>query len=115
MKLYGIPNCTTVRKARAWLADHALEVEFHDFRKQGVDAGWLREVVAQTGWQPLLNTRGTTWRKLTGAEQAAVTDAAPAIALMQAQPSVIKRPVLERDGRYHLGFSEEQYQTLFGA
>lgn len=114
MTLYGIPHCTTVKKARAWLADHALEVSFHDFKKQGVDAAWLRKVVAQTGWQALLNTRGTTWRKLSDAEKAAVTDAAGAIALMQAQPSVIKRPVLERDGQYHLGFAEEQYQALFG-
>ena len=115
MKLYGIPNCTTVKKARAWLADHALDVAFHDFKKQGVDASWLRAVVAQTGWQALLNTRGTTWRKLTDAEKTAVTDDASAIDLMLAQPSVIKRPVLEREGRYHLGFTEDNYQTLFGA
>lgn len=115
MKLYGIPNCTTVKKARAWLADHALDVAFHDFKKQGVDASWLRAVVAQTGWQALLNTRGTTWRKLTDAEKTAVTDDASAIDLMLAQPSVIKRPVLEREGRYHLGFTEDHYQNLFGA
>ncbi|MHB1402434.1 MAG: ArsC family reductase [Thiobacillus sp.] len=115
MKLYGIPNCTTVKKARAWLAGHALEVAFHDFKKQGVDAAWLRKVAAQTGWQALLNTRGTTWRKLPDAEKAAVTDEASAIALMISQPSVIKRPVLERDGRYHLGFAEDHYQAIFGA
>ena len=115
MKLYGIPNCTTVKKARDWLAGHALEVVFHDFKKQGVDASWLRRVVAQTGWQALLNTRGTTWRKLPDAEKAAVTDEASAIALMISQPSVIKRPVLERDGRYHLGFAEDHYQAIFGA
>ena len=115
MKLYGIPNCTTVKKARAWLADRALDVIFHDFKKQGVDAAWLRDVIKQTGWQALLNTRGTTWRKLADAEKSAVTDEASAVALMLAQPSVIKRPVLERDGKYHLGFTEDQYQTLFGA
>ncbi len=115
MKLYGIPNCTTVKKARAWLDHHAHGVAFHDFKKQGVDAAWLREVAAQTGWQPLLNTRGTTWRKLSDAEKAAAADEAGAIALMVAQPSVIKRPVLERDGRFHLGFAEEQYQAIFGA
>ncbi|OJW94075.1 ArsC family reductase [Thiobacillus sp. 65-1402] len=114
MKLYGISNCSTVKKARTWLADRAHGVAFHDFKKQGVDAAWLREVVAQTGWQALVNTRGTTWRKLTDAEKAAVTDEACAIALMLAQPSVIKRPVLERDGSYHLGFAEEHYQALFG-
>ncbi|MDP1646416.1 MAG: ArsC family reductase [Thiobacillus sp.] len=115
MKLYGIPNCTTVKKARAWLAERALDVAFHDFKTQGVDAAWLRDVVKQTGWQTLLNTRGTTWRKLSDAEKAAVTDEASAIALMLAQPSVIKRPVLERNGHYHLGFAEAHYQALFGA
>jgi arsenate reductase len=115
MKLYGIPNCTTVKKARAWLADHAQDATFHNFKKQGVDAAWLRAVVAQTGWQALLNTRGTTWRKLPDAEKAAVSDEASAIALMISQPSVIKRPLLERNGTYHLGFAEDQYQTLFGA
>lgn len=114
LKLYGIPNCATVKKARAWLAGHALDAVFHDFKKQGVDPAWLRRVAAQTGWQALLNTRGTTWRRLSDAEKAAVVDEASAIALMQAQPSVIKRPVLERDGRYHLGFAEAQYQALFG-
>lgn len=115
MKLYGIPNCTTVKKARAWLAEHGQDVPFHDFKKQGVDAAWLHDVVRQTGWQALLNTRGTTWRTLTDAEKAAVTDAPSAIACMLAQPSAIKRPVLERDGRYHVGFAEEQYDALFGA
>ena len=115
MKLYGIPNCTTVKKARAWLADRALEVAFHAFQQQCLDAAWLRKVAAQTGWQALLNTRGTTWRKLPDAEKAAVTDEASAIALMISQPSVIKRPVLERDGRYHLGFAEDHYQAIFGA
>ena len=115
MKLYGIPNCDTVKKARAWLAAHGHDVAFHDFKKQGVDAAWLGKVAAQTGWQALVNTRGTTWRKLSDGDKAAVTDEASAIALMLAQPSVIKRPVLERDGRYHLGFAEAQYQALFGA
>ena len=115
MKLYGIPNCTTVKKARAWLAGNALDVAFHDFKKQGVDAAWLHQVVAQTGWQALLNTRGTTWRQLGDAEKAAVIDEASAIALMQTQPSVIKRPVLEHDGRYHLGFTEDHYQSIFGS
>jgi len=113
MKLYGIPNCTTVKKARAWLAEHGQEVPFHDFRKQGIDAAWLKKVSGQVGWQALLNTRGTTWRKLSDADKAAAGDEAGAIALMLAQPSVIKRPVLERGARYHLGFSEDQYDALF--
>jgi arsenate reductase len=115
MKLYGIPHCTTVKKARAWLAEHGHEVAFHDFKKQGVDAAWLQRLCREVGWQALLNTRGTTWRKLADADKAAAGDEAGAIALMLAQPSVIKRPVLERDGRHHLGFSADQYQDLFGA
>jgi arsenate reductase len=115
MKIYGIPNCTTVKKARTWLAEHSHDVAFHDFKKQGVAAAWLQGVIQQAGWQALLNTRGTTWRKLSDTEKAAASDEAGAIALMLAQPSVIKRPVLERDGKYHLGFADEQYQALFGA
>jgi len=115
MMLYGIPNCTTVKKARAWLAEHGHDVPFHDFRKQGVEADWLKQVAGQTGWQVLLNMRGTTWRKLDDAEKTTASNEAGALALMMAQPSVIKRPVLEHDGRYHLGFAEEHYQALFGA
>lgn len=113
MILYGIPNCTTVKKARAWLADHGHDVPFHDFKKQGVDAAWLKQVAQQTGWQALVNTRGTTWRKLSDAEKAAASQEAGAHALMLAQPSVIKRPVLEREGRFHLGFTEADYAALF--
>jgi len=115
MKLYGIPNCTTVKKARAWLTEHGQDVPFHDFKKQGVDAVWLEKVAAQTGWQALLNTRGTTWRNLSDTEKAAAAEEAGAIALMLSQSSVIKRPVLERDGQYHLGFAEDQYHAIFGA
>ncbi|MFP5417662.1 MAG: ArsC family reductase [Gammaproteobacteria bacterium] len=115
LKLFGIPNCTTVKKARAWLAAHGRESTFHDFRKQGVDAAWLAQVIAQTGWQALVNTRGTTWRALDDADKAAVTDAASAIRLMQAHPSVIKRPILEIDGSFHIGFSAEHYDALPGA
>lgn len=115
MTLYGISNCTTVKQARAWLAAHGHPVGFHDYRKQGIDAAWLQGVVAQTGWQPLLNTRGTTWRKLDPAAQASAGNEAGAIALMLTHSSVIKRPLLERDGHYHLGFTDDQYQALFGA
>jgi arsenate reductase len=114
MTLYGIPNCTTVKKARAWLAEHAHDVAFHDFKKQGVDPTWLEDVIKQTGWQALLNMRGTTWRKLSDAEKASASDKTGAIGLMLAQSSVIKRPVLEHEGRYYLGFAEDQYQALFG-
>ena len=114
MKLYGIPNCDTVKKARTWLDAQRIVHEFHDFKKRGVSAAWLQDVSAQTGWQALLNQRGTTWRKLDAATQNAVTDQRAAVALMLAHPSLIKRPVLEANGRYHLGLSESQYQAIFG-
>lgn len=114
MKLYGISNCDTVKKARTWLAARQLAYEFHDFKKMGVTAAWLEKVAAQTGWQALLNRRGTTWRKLDDTSKSAVSDQASTIALMLTYPSLIKRPVLETQGRYHLGFSEQQYSAIFG-
>ena len=102
--LYGIPNCDTVKKARAWLAGNSLAYQFHDFKKQGVPAERLREWIAQCGWEWLVNRQGTTWRKLDTKEQAAVTDAASAQALMQAHPSVIKRPVVEWGDEITVGF-----------
>ena len=93
--LYGIPNCDTVKKARAWLAEHGVVVQFHDFKKQGVPEKQLDHWLVTAGWDKLLNRQGTTWRKLDATTQAAVTDAASARALMLAQPSVIKRPVVE--------------------
>lgn len=102
--LYGIPNCDTVKKARAWLTGNGLAYQFHDFKKQGVPAERLREWTAQCGWERLVNRQGTTWRKLDTKEQAAVTDAASAQALMQAHPSVIKRPVVEWGDEITVGF-----------
>lgn len=93
--LYGIPNCDTVKKARAWLAEHQVEVQFHDFKKLGVPEARLDHWLASAGWEKLLNRQGTTWRKLDAATQASVTDARSARALMLVQPSVIKRPVVE--------------------
>ena len=95
IKLYGIPNCDTVKKARAWLAEHGQDYSFHDFKKQGVPPELLARWVRAAGWEKLLNRKGTTWRQLDGATQAAVVDAASAEALMRASPSVIKRPVVD--------------------
>lgn len=114
MTLYGIPNCDTVKKARAWLQAHQHIYEFHDFKKCGVDPVWLQQVCAQLGWQALLNQRGTTWRKLDSATRDRVIDQHSAGALMLAHPSLIKRPILEADGKYHLGFDELQYQAILG-
>jgi Spx/MgsR family transcriptional regulator len=103
--IYGIPNCDTVKRARAWLTDHALEHRFHDFRKDGVPAARLDAWLAAAGWERLVNRQGTTWRKLDDAAKAAVVDAATARTLLLAQPSVIKRPVVEwADGRISVGF-----------
>lgn len=114
MKLYGIANCNTVKKARAWLAEHGREVPFHDFKKHGVSAALLEEWVGRVGWEPLLNRKGTTWRQLPDEAKAAVVDRASALRLMLEKPSVIKRPVLEKDGAIHLGFDAEGYRALFG-
>ena len=114
MKLYGIAHCDTVKKARAWLSTRDISVDFHDFKKHGIEATWLTEVATQTGWEALLNTRGTTWRQLDAAAKIAVIDQPTAIHLMLLHPSLIKRPVLHANGRYHLGFNAQQYQTIFG-
>jgi Spx/MgsR family transcriptional regulator len=114
--LYGIPNCDTVKKARAWLTGQGLDHTFHDFKKQGVPAGRLPDWLAAVGWQKLLNRQGTTWRKLPPGTQASVQDDASASQLMQAQPSVIKRPVVEwRQGEHcaiTVGFDAAQWQKL---
>lgn len=116
MIVYGIPNCDTVKKARTWLAEHGHDVVFHDVKKAGVNRSLLENWLAQQDWQILVNRKGTTWRGLPDERKAAITDAASAMALMQELPSVIKRPVLEKDGKVlAVGFSAEQYAQLFAA
>jgi arsenate reductase (glutaredoxin) len=108
--LYGIANCDTVKKARAWLADAGHAHVFHDFKKAGVPPARLDAWLAAAGWQTLLNRQGTTWRKLDDATKAGVNDAASARALMLAQPSVIKRPVVEwHGGRITVGFDAQRW------
>ncbi len=114
--LYGIPNCDTVKRARAWLAEHGVEHRFHDFKKAGVPEhrldGWLRSA----GWQTLVNRSGNTWRQLDDAQRAAVTGETGARALMLAQASVIKRPVVEwADGRITVGFQPAQWAAALAA
>jgi Spx/MgsR family transcriptional regulator len=110
--LYGIPNCDTVKKARAWLAERGAPVVFHDFRKQGVPADQLQRWMDAAGWQKVMNRQGTTWRKLDAATQAGVTDAASAAALLLREPSAIKRPVVQwPDGAITVGFAPDDWQT----
>lgn len=110
--VYGIPNCDTVKRARAWLGAQGLEHQFHDFKKQGVPETQLDLWIQTLGWEPLVNTRGTTWRKLDEATRASVSDAPSARALMLAQPSVIKRPVVQwADARLTVGFDEAAWRA----
>jgi len=112
LTVYGIPNCSTVKQARAWLDAQGLAYEFHDYKKQGVPADRLPAWVQALGWDKLVNRQGTTWRKLEPAVQAGVVDAASAQALMLAHASVIKRPLLERDGvPLAIGFDEAAWSA----
>lgn len=95
INLYGIPNCDTVKKARAWLDAHGVAYSFHDFKKAGVPGDRLQAWIQAVGWERLVNRQGTTWRKLDPGLQAGLKDAASATALMLSQPSVVKRPVVE--------------------
>ena len=110
--IYGIKNCDTMKKARAWLADHAVEADFHDYKASGIDEAHLERWCAEAGWETVLNRAGTTFRKLPdGQKQDLDTD--KAIALMLAQPSMIKRPVLEADDRIIIGFKPDLYSDFF--
>lgn len=109
--LHGIPNCDTVKRARAWLTERGVAHEFHDFKKAGVPEARLAAWLASAGWERLLNRKGTMWRKLDDATRAAVVDAASAAALMRAQPSVIKRPVVDwPDGSTTVGFEDAEFE-----
>lgn len=110
--LYGIANCDTVKKARVWLQQQGREVRFHDFKKAGVPEERLDAWLGAVGWERLLNRRGTTWRQLAPELQASVVDAVSARRLMLAQPSVIKRPVVEwPGGAVTVGFSEADWAS----
>jgi Spx/MgsR family transcriptional regulator len=112
--MLGIKNCDTIKKARLYLDSLKIDVEFHDYKTKGVPAEILTAAAAQLGWEPLINRKGTTWRKLSPQQQALQSDA-DYLALCQAEPSVIKRPLVCHNGRYILGFTPEQYAAIFGA
>lgn len=113
--LYGIPNCDTVKKARAWLTDHGALHSFHDFKKSGVPADALTTWMQAVGRDKLLNRQGTTWRKLQAAALASVVDDASAMALMQAQPSLIKRPVVCWADGITVGFDADVWADRLAA
>jgi arsenate reductase (glutaredoxin) len=111
--IYGIKNCDTMKKAFAWLDSHGVRHVFHDYKASGIDEARLKAWSKQVGWEVLLNTRGTTWRKLTPAQQENI-DEAKAIRLMSENPSLIKRPVLDTGKALLVGFDTVRYSSAFG-
>ena len=110
--LYGIPNCDTMKKARSWLDQRGIGYHFHDYKKAGADEGSLRIWVAELGWEVLLNRAGTTFRALPEADKQGL-DSEKAVALMLANPSMIKRPVLDLGDQRIVGFKPENYEKAF--
>ena len=111
--LYGIRNCDTVKKARAWLDGCGVAYDFHDYKAAGIDEARLRGWIGQVGWEALLNRSGATFRKLPEGEKGRI-DEDMAVALMLAQPSMIRRPVVETGGDLLVGFAPERYCAAFG-
>lgn len=110
--LYAIPNCDTVKKARVWLAEHGIAYQFHDYKKQGPTRQLIEHWLTQKSWEELVNRAGTTWKKMPDADKP--TDAAGALALMLEKPSVIRRPLIESNGRIILlGFKADAYEKAF--
>ena len=111
IKIYGIPNCDTMKKARRWLEAKGIEYDFHDYKKLGVTEKNLKNWVKKSGWEAVINKRGTTWRKLDDAVKDNI-DEATAIQVMIDNPSIIKRPVIESGKLLLIGFNEDQYEQL---
>lgn len=114
MTVYGIKNCNTVKSALDWLKKNKIEFDFHDYKSKGITEAKLKAWSKQVGWESLVNKRGTTWRQLDEAVQKKVTNEKAAIALMLEKTSVIKRPLIEKDGKVLvLGFDEGLYRSTF--
>ena len=111
--IYGIKNCDTMKKARAWLDGHGIAYDFHDYKTAGIDRARLKGWAAKLGWETLLNRAGTTFRKLPDADKAGLTES-KALTLMLDQPSTIKRPVLEAGGKLLVGFKPDVYAKELG-
>ena len=111
LKVYGIPNCNTVKKALDWLKQNNLQYEFHDYKKKGITKDKLLEWSAYFGWQNILNTKGTTWAQLSEEEKQKINTEKKAIAYLTENTSAIKRPIIEAGGKYLVRFNEEEYKT----
>ncbi|WP_407431432.1 ArsC family reductase [Arcticibacter sp.] len=114
VKVYGIKNCSTVKKALDWLDGHQISYEFHDFKKWGIDEERLRVWSDVVGWEALVNKRGTTWKQLDPGVQQRVVDAQTAFPVLMEKTSIIKRPVVETGNGVLLGFDEARYAEAFG-
>ncbi len=112
--VYGIKNCDTMKKARAWLEEHGVAYDFHDYKSAGIERSLLESWARKTGWEMLINRAGMTFRKLPEKDKDGITEK-KAIALMLGQPSMIKRPVLDVGGKLIVGFKPEEYEKAFGA
>lgn len=110
--MYGIPNCDTIKKAKTWLAEKNLDFTFHDYRKQGVPQDTLQQALDALGWEALLNKRGTTYRQLSDEQKASVS-ADTVLALLTEHPAMIKRPLLQVEQNFHVGFKAAQYEEIF--
>ncbi|MBC8212015.1 MAG: ArsC family reductase [Gammaproteobacteria bacterium] len=108
LMMYGIRNCDTIKKARAWLDQHAIHYQFHDYKKHGIDHDQLQRWVSELGWEQLINKRGTSWRKL-DQQQQSVMDDSLAVKVMMQNPSIIRRPLLVVGEQKILGFNEKTY------
>lgn len=115
MDVYGITNCSTVKKARDWLSKHEIDYTFHDFKKEPPVESQLKTWLEAVSWETLVNRKGMTWRKLSDIEKAVINSNASAIRLMIDKPSIIKRPIVVKDGQVlHVGFDVHAYQETFG-
>ena len=110
--VYGIPNCNTVKKAIDWLQQHDVEYTFHNYKKEGVTKEKLENWIEMFGWEKLVNKKGTTWRKLPPEQQERIESEKEAIAFMMENPSVIRRPVIEKDNDLLIGFDPDEYTVI---
>ncbi|MES9830696.1 MAG: ArsC family reductase [Candidatus Thiodiazotropha sp. L084R] len=112
VRIYGIPNCDTIKKARQWLSDNEIDYEFHDYKKAGIDETMLKPWIKSLGWEALLNKRSTSWRQLDEQIKSNLSEKT-AIEVMLQTPSIIKRPLLDDGENLYLGFKAEQYSQIF--